>query len=138
MTITDRKFYLPDGLTNGEGSLPVAITARIGQSGRLLMSNPDSCKIISKSDQRVLRRVLVCIVQKAPLHQCHVYEQIKILRTVFEEGHPRNIHEKLFQKLTSSFGEEDFLRISSCVHCARSPHLPGPCFWTDQNFANKF
>ena len=32
LTITDRKFYLPGGLTNGEGSLPVAITARIGQS----------------------------------------------------------------------------------------------------------
>ena len=29
---------------------------RIGQSGRLLMSNPDSCKITSKSDQRFLRR----------------------------------------------------------------------------------
>ena len=33
------KIFLPGGLTNGPGSLPVAITARIGQSGRLLMSN---------------------------------------------------------------------------------------------------
>ena len=49
------KIYLPGGLTNGQGSLPVAITARIGQSGRLLMSKPDSCEIISKSDQRFLR-----------------------------------------------------------------------------------
>ena len=31
LTITDRKFYLPGGLTNSGGSLPVAITARIGQ-----------------------------------------------------------------------------------------------------------
>ena len=30
--ITDRKFNLPGGLTNGEGSLPIAITTRIGQS----------------------------------------------------------------------------------------------------------
>ena len=37
------KIYLPRGLTNGQGSLPVAITARIGQLGHLLMSKPDSC-----------------------------------------------------------------------------------------------
>ena len=55
LVITDQKFYLPGGLTNGQGSLPVAITARIRQSGRLLMSKPDSCEIISKSDQRFLR-----------------------------------------------------------------------------------
>ena len=53
---TDRKFYLPDGFTNGESSLPVAITARIGQSECLPMSKPDSCEIISKSDQQFLRR----------------------------------------------------------------------------------
>ena len=50
LTIMDRKFYLPGGLTNGEGSFPVAITVRIRQSGHPLMSNPDSCEIISKSD----------------------------------------------------------------------------------------
>ena len=44
LRITDQKFYLPGGLTNGQGSLPVAIMARIGQSGRLLMSKPDSCE----------------------------------------------------------------------------------------------
>ena len=58
--------------------------------------------------------------------------------TVFEKGHPRNIPVKLFQNLTSSFGEEDFLRISSCPYSARSPHSPQPCFWADQNFANSF
>ena len=36
------KILLACGLTNGEGNLPVATTARIGQSGRQLMSNPDS------------------------------------------------------------------------------------------------
>ena len=56
LTIMDRKFYLARGLINGEGSLPVAITTRIGQSGRPLMSNPDSCEIISKSDQPIPRR----------------------------------------------------------------------------------
>ena len=29
LTITDQKFYLPDGLTNGQSSLPVAIAAQI-------------------------------------------------------------------------------------------------------------
>ena len=52
--ITDQKFYWPSGLTSGQGNLPVAITARIGQLGCLLMSKPDSCETISKSDQRFL------------------------------------------------------------------------------------
>ena len=79
----------------------------------------------------------VCILQKAPIHQSHIYGQIKILRTLFEKGHPRNIPVKLFQNLTSNF-REDFLRISSCPYSARSPHSPEPCLWTDQNFANNF
>ena len=45
---------------------------------------------------------------------------------------------KLFQNLTSGFGEEDFLRISSCPYSARSPHSPEPCLWTYQNFVNNF
>ena len=142
--ITDRKFYLPGGLTNGEGSLPVAITAPISQSGCLLLSKPDSCEIISKSDQRFRRRrfflefLHVYIVQKAPIHQSHIYRLIKILQTTFEKGHPRNIPVKLFQNLTSGFREDDYLRISSCPHTARSPHSSEPCFWVDQNFANNF
>ena len=60
------------------------------------------------------------------------------MRTIFEKGHTRNIPVKLFQNLTSSFGEEDFLRISSCPYSARSPHSPEPCLWTDPNFANNF
>ena len=43
---------------------------------------------------------------------------------------------KLFQNLTSGYGEEDFLRISSCAYSAESPHSPEPCLLTDQNFAN--
>ena len=78
------------------------------------------------------------MVQKAPIHQSHIYKQIKILRTIFEKGYPRNIIVKLFQNLTSSFGEENLLRISSCPYSARSPHSPEPCLWTDQNFANNF
>ena len=77
------------------------------------------------------------IVQEAPIHQSHNFGQIKISQTVFEKGHPRNILVKLFQNLTSGFGE-DRLRISSCLYSARSPHSPEPCLWTDQNFANKF
>ena len=33
LAITDQKFYLPSGLKIGEGSLPVAITAQIGEIG---------------------------------------------------------------------------------------------------------
>ena len=77
-------------------------------------------------------------MQEAPIHQSHVYGWIKISQTIFEKGHPRNIPVKLFQNLTSGFGEEDFLRISSCPYNARSPHSPEPCLWTDQNFANNF
>ena len=72
------------------------------------------------------------------MHQSHVYVRIKILRTIFEKGHLMNIPVKFFQNLTRSFGEEDFLRISSCPYSARSPHSPEPCFWADQNFANNF
>ena len=77
-------------------------------------------------------------MQKAPIHKSHVYGLIKISRTFFEKGHPRTIPVKLFQNQTSSFGEEDFLRISPCPYSARSPHSPEPCLWTDQNFANSF
>ena len=55
-------------------------------------------------------------MQEAPIHQSHVYGRIKILRTIFEKGHQRNIPVNFFQNLTSSFGEEDFLRISSCPY----------------------
>ena len=77
-------------------------------------------------------------VQEAPIHQSHVYGWIKISRTLFEKGHPRNIPVNLFQNLTSGFGEENFLRISSCPYSARSPHSPEPSLWTDQNFAHNF
>ena len=50
-------------------------------------------------------------MQEAPIHQSHVYGRIKISRTLFETGHQRNIPVKLFKNLTSSFGEEDLLRI---------------------------
>ena len=68
----------------------------------------------------------VCIVQKAPIHQSHTNRQIKILRTIFEKGHPWNIPMKLFQNLTSGFGENSFLRISLCPYSAKSPHSPEP------------
>ena len=64
------------------------------------------------------------MVQKAPIHQSHIYRQIKILQTIFEKGHPRNIPVKLFQNLTRGFGEKSFLRISSCPYSAKSPHSP--------------
>ena len=53
------------------------------------------------------------IVQEAPVYQSHVYGRIRILRTIFEKSHPKNIPVELFQNWTSGFGEEDFLKISS-------------------------
>ena len=50
-------------------------------------------------------------MQEDPIHQSHVYGRIKISRTIFENGHPRNIPVKSFQNLSSGFREEDFLRI---------------------------
>ena len=64
----------------------------------------------------------VCIVQKAPIHQSHVYKQIKILQTIFEKGHQRNIPMKLFRNLTSSFGEKDFFKnFFMSTECKKPP-----------------
>ena len=57
------------------------------------------------------------IVQKVPPpppppHDDHVFWWIKISRTIFEKGHPRNNPVKLFQNLTNSFIREEFWRIS--------------------------
>ena len=62
----------------------------------------------------------------------------KFHKQFFKKVHPRNIPVKLFQNLTSSFGEEVFLRISLCPYSARSPHSPEPCLWVDQNFTYNF
>ena len=88
-----------------------------------------SCEIISKSDQRFRQR-------KPLIHQCHVYGRIKILRTIFEKGHARNIPVNLFQNLTRGF--RDFLKNFSCLYSARSLHSPEQCLMTDQNFAKQF
>ena len=62
----------------------------------------------------------------------------KNLQTIFEKSHRNNIPVKLFQNWSSGFREEEFLRISSCLYTARSPHYLEPCLLTDQNFANIF
>ena len=77
-------------------------------------------------------------LREAPFTRAMFMDGSKFSRTIFEKGHPRNIPVKLFQNLTRSFGEKDFLRISSCPYSARSPHSPETCFWADQNFANTF
>ena len=59
-------------------------------------------------------------MQKKTIHQSHVYCRIKILQTIFEKGHPKNIPVKLFQNLTSGFGE-DFFGISSCRIVQEAP-----------------
>ena len=115
--LKDQKLPVPAKKTQIDDYRPKFLLARWAhkwsrQSGRLLMSKPDSCKIISKSDQRFLSTRFF-IEQKAPIHQSHIYRQITILRSIFEKGHPRNIPVKSFQNLTSCFREKS-LRISSC------------------------
>ena len=78
-------------------------------------------------------------MQKATIHQSHVYRRIKISQTLFEKGHPRNNPVKLFQILISSFWGEKFWRISLSPYCAKCLPPPlQPCFSTDQNFINNF
>ena len=74
----------------------------------------------------------------SPICQSYVYWRIKILQIIFEKGHPRNIPVKLFQNRTSGFREEDFLTISYCPYCARSPHSQEALIWMDQNFATTY
>ena len=100
-----------------------------------------SCEIISKSDKQFQRRWILKNFseghKKASPHGSHVFRRIKISRKMFEKGHTRNNPVKLFQILTSSFGE-DFLRTFSCLFSAKvSPHTAA-MFSTDQNFANTF
>ena len=76
-------------------------------------------------------------MQEAPIHQIHVCGWIKISQTIFEKGHQRNIPVKLFQNLTSSFGE-DFLRISSCPYSARSPPFTTAMFLGGSKFCEQF
>ena len=57
----------------------------------------------------------VHIVQEAPIRKSHVFGKIKISQTDFEEGHPRNIHVKLFQNRTSS-SEKIFIELLKKFH----------------------
>ena len=63
-------------------------------------------------------RISLCLYSARSLHSlipCLLTDQN--FKNNSKKGHPRNIPVKLFQKLTSGFGEEDFLRISSCSYC---------------------
>ena len=47
------------------------------------------------SEEKIFKEFLhFCIVQEAPIHQSHNFWWIKISRTIFEKGHPRNISVK--------------------------------------------
>ena len=52
------------------------------------------------------------------------FEGSKFREQFLKKGHTRNDLVKLFQILTSGFGEKDFLRISPCPYSAKSlaPH----------------
>ena len=45
---------------------------------------------------------------------------------------------EIISKSDQRFQRRSFLRISSCLCSASSPHSPEPCLWKDQTFANKF
>ena len=72
----------------------------------------------------------------------HVFQRIKISRTIFEKGHPRNNPVKLFQILINSFRGEEFWRISISPQSAKSlppPHPMAAMFFDGyQNFTNSF
>ena len=67
-------------------------------------------------------------------HGTYVFQRIKISRTVFEKGHPRNIPVKLFQNRTRGFRQEDFLRISSCPYLPLIPAM----FFDGSKFSEQF
>ena len=48
-------------------------------------------KIWPAVSEKIFLRISSCpyIVQEAPIHQSHVFGQIKISQTIFEKGHPR-------------------------------------------------
>ena len=120
------------------GSLPIAITAQIRQSGRLLMSNPDSCKIISKPDQQFLRKrffgkfFMSVQCKKPPFTTAMFKDGSKFLEQFLEHSC------ETISKSDHWFQRRRLLRISSCLHNAKSHHSPEPCLWTDWNFANIF
>ena len=55
-------------------------------------------------------------MQETAIHKSHVYGWIKIWRTIFEKGHPRNIPVKLFQNRTSGSRGEDIKGLLKKFH----------------------
>ena len=73
-------------------------------------------------------------MKEAPIHQSHVFSQIKISRTIFEKGHPMNIPVKLFQIRTSG-SRGDFLK--NCLKNSISL-IWQPEFLMESNSVNNF
>ena len=89
------------------------------------------------------RRILknfseVHTVKKASPHGGHIFRHIKYSQTIFEMGHTRNNLLKLFQILSRGFGEEDFLRISSCLYSAKSFPPMVAMFFNRSKFREQF
>ena len=64
--------------------------------------------------------------KKPPFTRAIFIDRSKFCEQFLKKGHPRNVPMKLFQNLTSGFGEKCFLRISSCPYSAKSPYSPEP------------
>ena len=102
------------------------------------------CEIISKSDKWFQRRILknfseVHTVQKASPHGGYVFRRIKISRTLFEKGHPRNNPVKLFQNLTKRFQRRRILKNFSEVHTLKKASPPmAVIFFNRSNIRENF
>ena len=135
----DKKSYLPRRLANGEGSLPIAITARIGQSGCLLMSNPDSCKVISKSDQRFLRTRLFknfsCLYSsKSPYSPEPCLGADQNFANSIWKGSPKEHSCEIISKSDQQFPRRFFMNFYMSARCkkpqfTRAMFIDGSKFW---------
>ena len=104
-----------------------------------------SCDFNSNSDKRFQRRILkifskVHTVKKPPSMAAMFFDGSKFRKQFLYKGYPKKIPVKLFQNRTWGF-REDFLRISSCPHSAKSLSPPPPMvatFFDGSKFHEQF
>ena len=114
LNLLDKPYTVADFIVHYQSLVWVTLYKVLTKKRQFLCNVTHTCiKFFTKTIQ---------IIKKKPLHTSIIKEY----------------SDKLFQNLTSGFGEENLLRISSCLYSAKSPHSPEPCLWTDQNFANIF
>ena len=106
------------------------------------MSNTDSCKIISKSDHRFLRRLRIssCPYSEKSPHspESCLWTDQNFANSIWKRS-PKEHSCEIISKSDQRFRRRKFFK-NFFIHpySGRSPHSPEPCLWTDQNFANNF